>query len=80
MLQCSTASVKLLREHKNQYLKDAIMMITFDQISASSSANLNTVKGLSTKTYDGFGEKLERYLASVRELINGILTHILHLL
>ena len=80
MLQCSTASVKLLREHKNQYLKDAIMMITFDQISASSSANLNTVKGLSTKTYVGFGKRLELNLASVRDLMNGIFTHIERLL
>ena len=80
MLQCSTASVKLLREHKNQYLKDAIMMITFDQISASSSANLNTVKGLSTKTYVGFGKMLELNLASVRDLMNGIFTHIERLL
>jgi phasin family protein len=50
-------------------LKATIMMMTVDQITASNKANLETVKGLSTKTFAGFEKLVELNLAAAKALM-----------
>ncbi|MBK9439855.1 MAG: phasin family protein [Comamonadaceae bacterium] len=45
------------------------MFITAEQITASSKANLETVKGLSTKTFAGFEKLAELNLAAAKALL-----------
>jgi len=50
-------------------LKETIMMITVDQITATNKANFEAACGLSTKTFAGFEKLVELNLAAAKALM-----------
>jgi phasin family protein len=61
-------------------LKETIMMITVDQITASTKTNLDTALGLSTKTFAGFEKIVELNLAAAKALMTESFTSVQTLL
>jgi phasin family protein len=51
------------------------MFMTVDQFAASNKANLETVKGLSTKTFAGFEKMVELNLAAAKALMTESFEH-----
>jgi phasin family protein len=51
------------------------MMITVDQITASSKTNMDTAKGLSTKTFAGFEKLVELNMAAAKALMTESFSH-----
>jgi len=56
------------------------MFITADQISASAKSNLETVQGLSTKSYAGFEKLAELNMAATKAVITESFGHVQALL
>ena len=56
------------------------MMITVDQLTASNKASLETARGLSAKTYAGFGKMVELNFAASKVLMSESMTLIRNLM
>jgi len=54
----------------NHFLKETAMYITADQITATTKANFDTAKSLSTKTFAGFEKLVDLNLAAAKALIS----------
>lgn len=52
------------------------MYMTVDQLIATNNTNLDTLNGLTAKTYAGFGKLVELNLAAARALMTESFTHI----
>jgi len=59
----------------NPFLKVRIMYITVDQITASTKANFDTAKSLSSKTFAGFEKLVELNLAASKALLTESFTN-----